>query len=303
MAAVSLKHHLEYQLLKGVAFVVRRLPRIRALSLGRLLGRLALKLIPDRARLTRDNMERALPELSEQELDQLVRKNFEQVGASAMEMLRLDLFRSGGEDLARYFDIEGEEHLREAAAMDRGMLMLTAHLGFWEAGFFVVSELGYPTAAVAKPMKNSLADAYFNGLRTSFGCEVLNSKNGARRILTRLKQKKAVAILLDQHIAPPGSVETDFFGRMAYTTTAITNLAMKYQVPVVPMFNLRAADDRYRIWIDKPLMLKGEGDQAVAENTQLLTTIIENAIRRDVSQWFWMHKRWRAKKKRRRVKT
>jgi KDO2-lipid IV(A) lauroyltransferase len=303
MVAVSLKHRLEYLLLKGAAVVVRCLPRSCALSLGRLLGRLALKLLPERRRLTRDNMERALPELDVAELDQLVRKNFEQVGASAMEMLRLDLFRSGGEDLARYFDIEGEEHLRQAADMGRGVLMLTAHLGFWEAGFFVAPELGYPTSAVAKPMKNPLVDAYFTSLRETFGGEVLNSKKGARRILNSLKQGKAVAILLDQHISPPGSIETEFFGRKAYTTTAITNLAMKYGVPVVPMFNLRESDDRYRLWIEKPLLLEGEGEQAVAENTQLLTMIIENAIRRDVSQWFWMHRRWRVKRKRKRAKT
>jgi KDO2-lipid IV(A) lauroyltransferase len=302
MATVSRKHRLEFLLLKGFAAVVRRLPRKSALNLGRCLGRLAMRVLPERAKLTRDNMTQAFPDLDANALTLLVRRNFEQVGASAMDMLRLDQFRSGGDDLRRYFDIEGEDNLREAVALGRGVLMLTAHLGFWEAGFFVLPELGYATDAVAKPMKNPLTDAYFSQLRTSFGANILNSKKGARRILNSLKQGKAVAILLDQHISPPGSVETKFFGRNAYTTTAITNLAMKYAIPVVPMFNLRGDDDRYRIWIDKPLLLEGEGEQAIVENTQRLTTLIENAVRCDASQWFWMHKRWRIRKKRKRAK-
>ena len=86
---------------------------------------------------------------------------------------------------------------------------------------------------------------------------------------------------------------TDFFGRKAYTTTAISNLAMKYQVPVVPIFCQRLPDNRYQVWAEPMLLLPGQGEQAVQENTQLLTNIIEAAVRKDITQWFWMHKRWR----------
>ena len=72
---------------------------------------------------------------------------------------------------------------------------------------------------------------------------------------------------------------------------------MKYQIPIVPVFCLRQEDDRYRTWAEPMLLLEGQGSEAVAANTQLLTDKIEAAVRKDVSQWFWMHKRWRVKKK------
>jgi KDO2-lipid IV(A) lauroyltransferase len=31
----------------------------------------------------------------------------------------------------------------------------------------------------------------------------------------------------------------------------------------------------------------------VVRNTALLTSIIEDAVRRDITQWFWVHRRWR----------
>ena len=130
----------------------------------------------------------------------------------------------------------------------------------------------------------------------------MNSRKGARKILKSLAAERVVGILLDQHISPPGSVATEFFGRKAYTTTAITNMAMKYQIPTVPVFCLRQPDDRYKIWAETMLMMTGEGENAVIENTQRLTDIIEAAVRKDVSQWFWMHKRWRKKKVQKRVK-
>ncbi len=295
MASISVKHRAEYYALQVISVFVRWLPRRGALAFGRFVGRLSMWLVRSRYRLAKENMQLALPELSAEEIEENVRKNFEHIGASSVEMLRLDMFKHGSDDIDLYFDLENVHLLREALALKKGVILLTAHLGFWEAGHLIMSELGIPCAAVAKPLKNPLSERYFAEIRTFFGTEILNSRKGARRILKSLRQNRAVVVLLDQHISPPGSVATEFFGRKAYTTTAIANLAMKYQIPIVPVFFLRQPDDRYKVWAEPLLMLSGEGENAVIENTQKLTNIIEVAIRKDVTQWFWMHRRWRVK--------
>ncbi|MFK5926607.1 MAG: lysophospholipid acyltransferase family protein [Desulfuromusa sp.] len=294
MSSISLKHYIEYFSLRVVAAIIRLLPRKTALNLGRTLGRWAIKFLPKRYRLAKENMSMALPELSAEEIENNVQKNFEHIGISGVEMLRLDMLKVGSDDIHRYFDLENTHFLREALALNKGVLLLTGHLGFWEAGHFVMAELGIPCSAVAKPLKNPLTDRYFEEIRTFFGTEILNSRKGARRILKSLRENRAVVVLLDQHISPPGSEPTDFFGRKAYTTTSIANIAMKYQVPIVPVFFLRQADGRYKVWAEAMLRLSDDGEEAaIAKNTQLLTDIIETAIRHDVTQWFWMHKRWR----------
>jgi len=295
MSAVSVKHRAEYFALRVVAAIVRWLPRKMALAFGRIAGRLTMKVLPSRYRLAKENLTLALPELSEEEIEETVRKNFEHIGISGVEMLRLDMFKSGSDDLQRYFEIEDLSPITDALALNKGVILLTGHLGFWEIGLFVLPELGIPFDVVAKPLKNPLTDAYFEKIRKTFGAEVLNSRRGARKILKSLQAGRAIGILLDQHISPPGAVVTEFFGRKAYTTSAITNLAMKYQIPIVPLFCLRQTSNRYKVWAEPLLMLTGEGENAVVHNTQLLTDKIETAIRCDVSQWFWMHKRWRVK--------
>ena len=295
MTHISIKFYAEYFALRLAAAFVRRLSRKRALVFGRVMGRLAMKVLPGRYQLAKNNMALALPELSVTEIEANVRKNFEHIGASGVEMLRLDMFKPGSDDMQRYFDLEGINFIREALALNKGVILLTGHLGFWEAGHFIMSEQKIPCAAVAKPLKNPLSDRYFDSVRNFFGTEILNSRKGARRILKSLRGNRAVVVLLDQHISPPGSVPTEFFGRKAYTTTAIANIAMKYQIPIVPVFFLRQPDDRHKIWAESVVMLTGEGEDAVSKNTQRLTDIIETAVRRDVTQWFWMHKRWRVK--------
>ncbi len=286
-----LKYRLEYWGLRGVSFLVRILPRSLALTLGAALGRAAVYFVPARYQLARTNMTRALPELSAAEVEKNVKENFAHFGRSTVEMLRLDTLTAA--DLDRLFDIEGLEHLRQAYELGRGVILLTAHLGFWEAGAFVIPTSGYPCDMVAKKLKNPLADAFFGKLRTAFGGEILESRKGARRIVKSLSRGHTVAVLLDQHAPKSGSVETVFFGMKARTTTVITSMATRYQVPVVPMFCLRQPDNRYRAWTEPMLILEGDSPEEVAANTQKLTDIIESAIRRDVTQWFWMHRRWR----------
>ena len=296
MSSISLKHRSEYCTILTVAAVVRRLPRNYALAVGRFLGRLAMKIVPGRYQMAKDNMTQALPELSGAEIEENVRKNFEHIGACGVDMLRFDMFELGQQDSGGLVFYEGADLLHEALALNRGVIVLSAHLGFWELGGFAPADHGIKCDMVAKPLKNPLADQYFSKLRKTFGADIINSRKGARRILQAVRANHAVGIMLDQHIAPPGSVQVDFFGRKAYTTTAITNLAMKNQIPVVPVFCLRQPDDRYKVWAEPMLFLEGEGDVAVVANTQRLTNIIEAAVRKDVSQWFWMHKRWRKKK-------
>ena len=295
--SVSFKYYSEYLGLRIVAGVVRFLPRSAALILGRLLGQLAMKLLAGRYRLAYDNMSKAMPELTDREIRRNLRQCFVHFGMSGIDLLRLDLFSP--DELDQFFKIEGFGHLRQALELGRGVILLTGHLGFWEAGAFVLPASGVECDMVGRPMKNPLTDAYLTGIRTHFGARLLNSRKGGRRIFKSLAAGHAVAVLLDQHISPPGSTETVFFGRKAMTSTVMTHMAMKHQIPVVPMFCLRSPDNRYKAWTEPMLLLQGEGEAAVVQNTQLLTEIVEAAIRRDVTQWFWMHKRWRVKKPRR----
>ena len=289
----ALKFRVEYVLILAVSLIVRLLPRTKALALGGWFGSVACRVMNSRYELARDNMVKAMPELKAEQIEQHVMDNFRHFGKSAVEMLRLPLM--GPEDIKSIFHIEGFEYLQEALRLNKGVILMTGHLGFWEAGSYALPVLGIPCDIVAKPMKNALTDAFFARIRKKYGATILNSKKGARRIRSALKAGHAVAVLLDQHISPPGSVVTQFFGRDAYTTSAITSMAMKHQIPVVPLFCLRNPDNSYRAWVEPMIMLQDDGPDAVTLNTQHLTNVIENAIRQDVSQWFWMHRRWRVK--------
>jgi KDO2-lipid IV(A) lauroyltransferase len=249
--------------------------------------------MPKRRAIARENLRRAFPQMPPEDLDRHVRETFRHIGIGSMEMLRLDLLQED-RDLQPLFRFHGLEHLREAYRMGKGVFLLTGHIGFWEVGTFFLPKLGFPVDFIAKPMKNPWIDQRFLHAREAAGGRCIDSRHAARKIVRSLAENRGVAVLLDQHTSKKKAVSVDFFGRPAYTTPVIAQLAMKYGVPVVPVFVYRTPENRYEVEIEPLLLLGDSPDRAqVVANTALLTARIEAAVRRNIDQWFWVHRRWR----------
>ena len=213
---------LEYIPFITLATLVRALPRDLALGLGGWLGKLGQQVQGRRVNIARKNLQNAFPEMTVQEVNATISEMFKHLGISFIDMLRVDQYR-GQQDIERYFEINNKEYLEEALELGRGCIVLSGHVGFWEAGSFFMPQLGFSTEIVAKPMRNPLVDNYFRRIRESNGNQIINSRKGARGILKSLQKNHVVCILLDQHLAGQGSVAAPFFGRPAHTTTVIKN--------------------------------------------------------------------------------
>lgn len=69
----------------GILWLIVQLPYPILFKLGCALGRLALRLMKRRAKIVSRNLELCFPQMSEQERQQMVVKNFESVGMGVME--------------------------------------------------------------------------------------------------------------------------------------------------------------------------------------------------------------------------
>ena len=289
----TMRTWLEYIPFICTARLVRTLSHRRALACGRHLGRIGRRLQPRRRRIAERNLALACPEVSPAERQRIIRTCFEHLGMALVEMLRLDLFRKEP-DPQRLFHLVDEENLAGALELGRGCLMLTGHVGAWESGTFYLPYCGYQTGFIAKPMKNWRIDAYFQRMRKASGGYLIDSRKGPRPILKALREKHVVCVLMDQHRRGGGSIVASFFNQPAHTTAVITKLAMKHQIPIVPAFAYRQTDGSYRIKTHPWFQLDGtETADTILANTNRLNRLIEEGIREDLAQWFWVHRRWR----------
>ena len=276
-----------------MAVITRALPRLWALKFGRTLGLYSRFFLRNRVATTTDNLRRAYPDKDQQWVDQQVKQVFAHLGISAVEMLRLDTL-SSPEQISKHFTIEGLEHLTKLKDAQQGAFILTAHIGFWESGTAFMPSLGFPAEFVTKTIRNPYVDRFFRQQREASGGKCLDSKHGARRIIKALNNNHLVCLLLDQHISKKRAVIVDFFGRPAYATPIIPQIALKRKTPIIAAFAYRNPDFTYRIVIEPPLTFVDDGQPDIIQRcTQQLTDIIEAAVRKQPDQWFWVHRRWR----------
>jgi KDO2-lipid IV(A) lauroyltransferase len=290
-----IKYKSEYVLFLLLYALVRALPLRPALRLGSALGTLIYLAQPRRRSKARENLRRAFPEKREEECRWLLRENFRQLGIGAVEMLRLDLYRDA-QTLKDCFVLSGIEHVHAALERGQGCFLLTGHVGFWEAGSILMPLHGIPTDAIYKRMKNPYVEKRIMALREVAGTRWIEKSRAARKILRSLQENRAVAVLIDQRVAPRDGVIVNFFNRPVIATPIIALMAIKQGTPIIPIFSWRLPDHRYEIDFAPLITFPQEENpspETVRAATQLLTEKIEAAVRRAPEQWFWVHDRWR----------
>lgn len=269
------------------------LPKERAEAAGRAAGGLYGRLDRKRRELAARNLARAFPEKSAGEIAALVRDVFAHFGGMAADLV-VTLDEPVEETLARV-DVANIEVARAARATGRPLIFLTPHLGNWELAAFAAAANGLAMAVVARPLDNTLLEERLRAFRERTGNRVVPKADAARPILKTLRRAGMVGILVDQHAHPPDAVVAPFFGRPASTTTVVARMADRTEALVLPAHALRVAPRRYRLAFEDPLDVRALApeEREVGALTSRINRLVEEMVRRDPSQWLWLHNRWR----------
>jgi len=284
-------------LVVAVGFIMRWLPRSAALRLGSGIGGLLYRFVKRRRQIALNNLKMAFgDEREDEELKQIARASFQNMGKTLAEFLRLPKYSR--EHLLNLVQIDGIENLYNAMTAGKGVILVSAHLGNWEFGLHVIAMLTNNISGVVQKLNHNRLDRLVNSYRTSHGAEVIERGTAVRPILRRLRQGQGIAIMSDQN-AGDGGVFVDFFGIPASTPRGPIMFALRTGASVICIFDIRQDDDSHLLTMSKPLELKTSGDLEtdIKVNTARVTKHLEKVIRKYPPQWLWMHNRWKTRPK------
>jgi KDO2-lipid IV(A) lauroyltransferase len=268
-----------------------RLPFSWQLSMGKFLGRASLVCARSRRRIAERNLQVCFPELTASERGGLLKRHFEALGASVVE-LAMAWFGSP-EEARKRIRTEGEEHLRDALAKGRGVILFTAH--FTTIEFFppVLRQLCPRLCAMYKAQRNPFMTKIMNeGRGRNF--DVLFSKDNVREMLRNLRRNAVVWYAADQSYDGKGTALLPFFNEPAMTNTAISRIARASGATVLPYFCRRLPDDSaYVMRFGAPLPALPSDNEEV--DTQRLMQQIEDYIRTCPEQYWWIHRRFKGR--------
>ena len=282
-----------FRIIEKFFYLLGRVPRRQARHLSDLLSRLWFLTDIRHRRVALDNLTRAVgDEKGPAEIESIARRVYRN--------LILILFEIGWslhlrpEEFDDYFKIKN----RFSGNADKGVLILTGHVGNWEM-MPIVSAIAKRTANVLyRPMDYAPLERFFAQNRTRFGAKLVSKDRALLKVIKALKRQESVVMLLDQNVGWHKGVFVDFFGRRACTSYGLAFIALKTGAPVVPVFVVRDADGvgfTAEIGPEISLVKTGDHQKDLEENTQRYNDALEAIIRRHPDQWFWVHRRWKTR--------
>ena len=288
----SILYRLEYAGLLLFNAVLRALPDTVAIGLGRNAGALAGKMFRSRVSLAHENLQIAFGEsLSPAQRKNIIEQLFRMLGEGFVESAI-----SSPDDIRNNLAIEGIEHLENALAGGKGVIVLGPHMGMWEHAAAAFGQRFDNAATLYKPLKNPYVDDYVIRTRAGGNIKLISSKNGLRQLYQFLKKGAMVALLFDQNAGRNG-LPVPFFGKTASTYSAPAAFALKTGCAVVPAYTIKEPGFRRNRMIlgePFPLIKTGDTEKDIIANTLQYNGFIEDLVRRHPEQWFgWLHRRWK----------
>ena len=277
---------------KAAKSLVNLLPESAGLAFGRWVGRVGYLLDARHRRVALQNLELAFPKWPLAERKRIAKQSFGNIGTAAVELATsAELDR---ESYLTRLDFEGWENFELAERAAKGVLLMTAHIGNWEALAQAPVLRGKPVAFVARPLDNPYLEQEIRRIRERFGNRTIMKRGAARQLIRTLRGGGVTGLLIDQRVHPNEGRAYDFFGHPAYTTPLMARLSLRTGAPVVPVFGIPVEGwKRCRIVYRPPIFPESNGEDAVDRLTMQYLRTIEEAICEWPELWLWAHRRWR----------
>jgi KDO2-lipid IV(A) lauroyltransferase len=260
------------------------------------LGRMLWKFYNRGRNRALDNLRASFPGKSEKWYEYVGRRSFEQIAMLAMDILFTPRIVKpyNWRQIARFIKIENPKNMM----LDRkGLIMVTGHYGNFEIMGYLMASFGLKIYSIARPLDNKYINNYLVGVRQNTGQKIIDKKGASEMMESIAAEGYTLGFIADQDAGKKG-IFVDFFGRKASTYKSIGLLAMTYNMPVV-IGCTRRVGNRFFFEVEcARIIMPSEWENK--ENplewiTAEYTKAIEDCIRKDPTQYWWLHRRWKTR--------
>ena len=273
----------------GLLWLINLLPFPIKLKIGKGIGYLVYLFPSSRRNVTRTNLALCFPRLSPEKREKMTRETFKNFGAGLIETAMA--WWDKPEKIHNITTFIGREHLDQALGMGRGVLVIGAHYTTLDLNALLAAK-HYEYYAIFRKQRNSVLNWVMKrGRRRSMLGAIPHSS--MRTIAKKLMSGHIVWYCPDQDRGSHRSVYAPFFGNSAATLTATARIARMTRAAVVVLAVYRKDDDSgYVVEI-----IPGPVDYPVEDevkNATMINTLLEQAIRRAPTQYYWFHRRFKS---------
>lgn len=264
--------------------LLRALPAPARMRLASRLGRVAVNRVPRLRNRVEGNLKLIFPERDADwryEVRQGVGDNFGRTIVETMTMKDFQRRAPWREPIG-----PGWQAMLDAVAKGKGVFLVSGHFGQWEAARGMLRSMGMEAGAIYRPLKNPYLNAdYTENLKAGGEPMVDRDNAGLREMIRHVRKGGVMAVLMDQYTKR--GAEIDFLGHPAPSGTMIAELAVKFDVLMIPAYATRQPDGTILCDFEEPIP-----PGTPLEMTQAAADSLSARVRATPGQWFWLHRRW-----------
>lgn len=284
---------LRVSLAKIISFPIWIMPEFVQLMIGNMFAHLWWNVLRLRRDVVFNNINLAFPEWSEEKKKEIAWKSMQNIGWSFSEYFKFPFLNKS--NYHKWIRFEGEENLKKALEMNKGVCALSLHVGNGDYALAGLSLAGYPVHLISKEFKLQWLNNVWFALRSRLGMHFIPPRNSGFAVIKSLKKNNLVIFVLDQFAGPPIGIRTKFFGVETGTAVGLSLFAKRTGAVVLPLYTYRETPTKHVIRIEEPIVFedKGDKDETLSHMTQVYSDKIEEIVRRHPEQWMWVHRRWK----------
>ena len=239
--------------------------------------------------LIKSNILKAFPDLSQNEIEKITKKMWNNYGKILAEYIFIKDFRLS--KLENNIEIEGQEILEKIRQSNEPVIFISGHFNNFELMAMQIEKSGINLAAIYRPLNNKFLNFIMERIRKKYICknQIRKGISGTRQLLSFFKKKTSIALMIDQRVSQ--GIKSNFFKHEAFTTTIPAQFVKKFKCKIVPIYIERIKDINFKLTIHKPLIYSD--DESIESITQNLNSLLEKLILKNPEQWIWSHNRWK----------
>jgi KDO2-lipid IV(A) lauroyltransferase len=188
--------------------------------------------------------------------------------------------------------VEGEQHLAQARAQGKPILLAALHLGNWEVIVAAGYAHGYVGSSIYVPPENRFEHRIAVEVRAQFGAKsIAPGPSSGREVLRALRDWGGPFVIFIDEVAR-GRVQAPAFGRPMRTDNNIAyivRIAAMCDAVVIPIYCVRVGERaNFKVTALPPLEMIRSGDRKadIVKNVARLDAIIDPIIRAHLDQWY-----------------
>ena len=289
----NLGHKLTAAIMRLI-YGVLRMVDIRLVALaGRGIGYLTWAALPGRRRIVARNLRIAIdPTLRGKALSKLVRQNIVRTCENMVCTFKTGLLSD--KELSRAVKLMGKDSFKKFAEQGDCLICCVPHAGNWEMMarlrplFPNVKRFG----SLYRRLDNPALEETVYRIRTRFGCEMFNIKDGLKEVFRLARDGGMLGVLSDQFTQQ--GIFIPYFGKVT-GTTPLPTLIYKRRKENVHMYVVASRTTGLGHWeadfsdaVDIPDKAAGNATITMAMNLAL-----EKVQSKSILDGFWMHHRWK----------